>query len=380
MRHPFDELLALRQGEPCPQISIKSGKAIGVEDCLHLNIYVPSEIVVDPIDFNRQPKKLPVLVWFHGESIESFEYRKLSMLSSGSAKDLDPFIFLQKKLIVVTPQYRLGSLGFLSAKNEVLNGNMGLLDQVTALEWVQRYISYFGGDPTQITVMGQGSSATTLGLLSTSTSSRSLFHRMILMSGSPSSPLAFDTNEKLTLAEISKENNCPSNPPTQFVRCMQTKRVESIVMADNKLKMGKHLGKLRIPLPVIQKGPDGRYLPPLIHEDPLGKIEKGQFLNVPIIIGVTNSEMSGFLASLSGKQEVEFNSTIFTGSNVLRQFIRQVLARTPFNLDMESVSRLVTFEYFSGLNISERQEQAKDLIEEVNYIISLSNESKIVLK
>ncbi len=81
--------------------------------------------------------------------------------------------------------------------------------------------------------------------------------------------------------------------------------------------------------------------------------------------------MSGFLARLSGKQEVEFNSTIFSGSNVLRQFIRQVLSRTSFNLDLESVSRLVTFEYFAGLNIIERQEQAKDLTEEVNCMISL---------
>ncbi len=113
------QFVEVRVGEPCPQILIESGKAIGNEDCLHLNIYVPNEMVVDPIDFNRQPKKFPVLVWFHGESIESFEYRKLSMLSSGSAKDLDPFIFLQNKIIVVTPQYRLGSLGFLSATSEV---------------------------------------------------------------------------------------------------------------------------------------------------------------------------------------------------------------------------------------------------------------------
>ncbi len=58
--------------------------------------------------------------------------------------------------------------GFLSTSNEDLNGNMGLFDQLLSLEWVQRFIVDFGGDPNQVTVMGHGSSAMTIGLLATS--------------------------------------------------------------------------------------------------------------------------------------------------------------------------------------------------------------------
>lgn len=287
------------------------------------------------------------------------------MLTSGSAQDLDPLVFLQNKIIVVTPQYRLGSLGFLSVANEDLNGNMGLLDQITALEWVQRYMTYFGGDPNQITVMGQGSSAVTLGLLSTSTSTKSLFQRMILMSGSPASPFALDPNQKLTYLEIARQNNCPSFPTLQLVRCMQKRGMESLVQADAQLIQGKHLGKFKSPLPVIQKEHDARFLPPLIHENPIKRIAKGKFQNVPIMIGVTSSEMSGFLSSLAGRSESTLSSTLFSGSNVLRQFVREVLGRTLFGLNGESVAQLAAFEYFGGLNISERQEQAKDLVEEV---------------
>lgn len=112
---------------------------------------------------------------------------------------------------------------------------MGLFDQWSVLEWVQRYIGSFGGDSNQVTVMGQGSSATSLGLLALSTIPPGFFHRMILMSGSPASPLAVDSNENLTLAEVARQNSCPTFPTLQFVRCMQTKKMRSIILADEQL-------------------------------------------------------------------------------------------------------------------------------------------------
>lgn len=118
---------------------------------------------------------LPVLVWFHGESFSYTESGKLSVLSSGSAKELDPTHFLFQNIIVVTPQYRLGSLGFLNVGKEFINGNMGLQDQLLALEWTQNFISSFGGDPNRVTAMGHGSSAMTLGILATTSRGESTF-------------------------------------------------------------------------------------------------------------------------------------------------------------------------------------------------------------
>ncbi|CAL8125174.1 unnamed protein product [Orchesella dallaii] len=361
LKLPVSGFRALRNAEPCPQISAQ-GTVIGSEDCLKMNIFIPGENGDDP---KNKGNKLPVLVWFHGESLERFAKGKFSVLSSGSAEDLQPDVFLQNKILVVTPQYRLGSLGFLSVANEDLNGNMGAFDQLLALEWVQRFIPSFGGDASQITVMGQGSSASTIGLLATSEMARGLFHRLILMSGVPISPISLDTNQKLTFAEIALQNSCPSFPTLQFVRCMQKRQAESIILADQQLTKGRHLGKFRSPSAVIQKEDDGRFLPPLIDKDPATKISLGRFETVPVIIGITSSEMSGFLPSLAGKPQEMLSSTIFSGTSVLKQFIRAILSRSSFGLDADLVAQLVSFEYFAGLNVSERQDQAKDLVEEM---------------
>lgn len=117
-------------------------------------------------------EKYPVLVWFHGQSLKETENKKFGILSSGSARELETDVFVQHNIIVVTPQYRLGTLGFLSTANEDLNGNAGLFDQLLALEWVQRFVADFGGDVSQVTLMGQGSSGVTGGLLALSNLSR----------------------------------------------------------------------------------------------------------------------------------------------------------------------------------------------------------------
>jgi len=144
---------------------------------------------------------------------------------------------------------------------------------------------------------------------------------------------------------------------------------------------------MKLPLPVIQKDADGRFLPPIIYRHPSATIAQGNIEPVPMIIGVSSSEMSGFLASkpevffitlcfyynlmilidikgIAGKTTTdEINRTIFSSDTVLKHFIRSILSRN--FVDPELLSDLVAFEYFSGLNVTERHEQAKDLVEEV---------------
>lgn len=62
---------------------------------------------------------------------------------------------LERDIVLVVPQYRLGPLGFLATKSDTIPGNAGVLDVLLALEWVQKYISQFGGDPEQVTAMSQ---------------------------------------------------------------------------------------------------------------------------------------------------------------------------------------------------------------------------------
>ncbi|KAF2688793.1 alpha/beta-hydrolase [Lentithecium fluviatile CBS 122367] len=116
--------------------------ALGNEDCLFLNVYAPSKA-----------KNLPVFFWIHGGGYGLF-----------SATDLDPTEFIAKNnngFIAVIIQYRLGAFGFLSSDDVKKGGalNAGLLDMNFALQWVQKYIKKFGGDPNRVTVAGESAGA-----------------------------------------------------------------------------------------------------------------------------------------------------------------------------------------------------------------------------
>ena len=109
----------------------------GNEDCLFLSVYAPANA-----------KKLPVLVWIHGGGYG---------LGSGN-QDLTQIINTNNNgFIGVAIQYRLGAFGFLSSDEVHRFGtpNAGILDQTFALQWVQSYISLFGGDPTRVTISGE---------------------------------------------------------------------------------------------------------------------------------------------------------------------------------------------------------------------------------
>jgi para-nitrobenzyl esterase len=140
------------------------------EDCLTLNVWAPE--VVDP----EQP--LPVMVWIHGGAHVN-----------GSGRT-DGSTFARDGVVLVAINYRLGRFGVfghpeLSAAltGEVPTANFGLLDQIAALQWVQREIRAFGGDPGRVTIFGVSAGGTYVNLLMVSPLARGLFHGAIAESG-----------------------------------------------------------------------------------------------------------------------------------------------------------------------------------------------------
>ncbi|XP_039618330.1 carboxylesterase 5A-like [Polypterus senegalus] len=107
------------------------------EDCLYLNIYTPAE--------SNKESRLPVMVWIHGGGL----MMGAATIYDGSA------LAAYENVVVVVIQYRLGILGFLSTGDDHCRGNWGLLDQIAALQWVQRNIKTFGGDPDSVTIFGE---------------------------------------------------------------------------------------------------------------------------------------------------------------------------------------------------------------------------------
>ena len=139
------------------------------EDCLYLNIWTPSI---------STEKKIPVMVWIHGGGF---------LNGSGSFIEYNGAELSKRGVVVVTFNYRLGPLGFISHKElesrDMLSGNYGTLDQIAVLEWIQRNISNFGGDRDNVTIFGESAGAMSVGLLSTSTRALGLFHKAICESG-----------------------------------------------------------------------------------------------------------------------------------------------------------------------------------------------------
>uniref|UniRef100_A0A2S2QI72 Carboxylic ester hydrolase n=1 Tax=Sipha flava TaxID=143950 RepID=A0A2S2QI72_9HEMI len=142
---------------------------LGSEDCLYLNVYTPTLPKIGV-------KNLPVMVWIPGGGFSS---------GHGGMRLYGPKYLMDKDVVLVTINYRIGILGFLSVEDDVLPGNYGLKDQVLALRWVQENIANFGGDNKQVTLFGESAGGVSVGLHLLSPLSKGLFHKAILQSGSP---------------------------------------------------------------------------------------------------------------------------------------------------------------------------------------------------
>ncbi|XP_055715412.1 neuroligin-4, Y-linked-like [Phlebotomus papatasi] len=195
------------------------------EDCLYLNVFSPMHAAT-------ADKKLPVVVFIHGESFE---------WNSGNPYD-GSVLASYGDLVVVTLNYRLGILGFLNANPSphirARVANYGLMDQMAALHWVQQNIAKFGGDPGAVTLAGHGSGAACINFLMTSpTMVPGLFHRAILLSGSAYASWAIVEDPVVYALKLAKELNC-SIPQDmiksheQIVDCLRDIPLEELLAVD----------------------------------------------------------------------------------------------------------------------------------------------------
>ncbi|WP_340643939.1 carboxylesterase family protein [Phenylobacterium sp.] len=135
------------------------------EDCLNLNVFTPA----------TDGAKRPVMVWIHGGGFtHGAGYEPL--YDGGPLAE-------RGDVVVVSLNYRLGALGFLSIPEAGIPGNAGLLDQVAALKWVADNIAAFGGDPEQVTIFGESAGAAAVSCLVAMPAAKGLFGRAILQSG-----------------------------------------------------------------------------------------------------------------------------------------------------------------------------------------------------
>ncbi|KAL0969976.1 hypothetical protein UPYG_G00235470 [Umbra pygmaea] len=281
-----------RYGNSCPQpvdtslpgfsgTEIWNPNTIQSEDCLYLNIWTPSISTSSPTS-----SLAPVLVWIYGggyttgtASLDMYDGRFLSQ-SEG--------------VVVVSMNYRLGPLGFLSLPDsEVANGNAGMLDQQLALQWVANNIAAFGGDPSEVMLFGESAGSASVGLHLLSPGSRGLFKRAVLQSGSPNAPWAVLTQQQAWNRSLSlgKLVGCPLAPVALLEECLQTAPVEDLIIQQLNAPATPSLIE-----PPFRPSVDGGFLPDM----PEVLLRKGHFLKTEVLIGLNKDEGTYFLFGTPG--------------------------------------------------------------------------------
>lgn len=287
LKYSSEVLDASKMGPPCFHISYSSSwnwaasKRDESEDCLHLNVWAP-EIACD--NSTKASSLKPVIIFIYGGGFSigatDWEFYDGSVLAAYG------------DVVMVSMNYRLGPLGFLNADNEDIPGNMGLLDQQMAIQWMYRNARSFCGDPGHIVLVGESAGAVSAGLHLISPMSKHMVKRVILQSGSPLWDTPDNTGDgvkKATeLAEIFKCSNATHNFVNHsgaVVSCLRD------VDAGTLFRVAQEtLGK-RVLTYHPRSGDE--FLPMNAHE----ALRKGLFKSSDVMLGVNKDEGSIFVAN-----------------------------------------------------------------------------------
>jgi len=285
------------------------------EDCLYLNVWTPAKMTSD---------RLPVMVWIYGGAFRFGE---------GSNPQYDGENLAHRGVVVVTFNYRVGPFGFLAhpllSKESEHNssGNYGLLDQIAALQWIQKNIAAFGGDPNRVTIFGQSAGATSVLWLMASPLTNGLFQRAISQSayeGTAFSALQenkYGNEPKEKMGEqLAKDLGCDNAPDP--IACMRDKSAEEVLKAGTP--------------PTDVLAPGYRYEPCVdgwVETDlPLNIFEAGKQQDVPLMIGSMADEWALF--QLLAKPSVDSYKTFV--QNTFGDKAQQVLTTYPASNDNEA--------------------------------------------
>lgn len=290
-----------------PTTNQYSGAEVTSEDCLYLNVWSP------PRPSSGQPSgrgKAPVIVYLHGGAF---------FVGAGSMPLYDGSAVAARGAVFVNLNYRLGLLGFLAHPElsretpHGTSGNYGLRDQIAALAWVRDNIARFGGDPGNVTIVGQSAGAGSVLALQASPLARGLFHRAVGMSGgsfglsgTPLRGLAAAERDGTRIAELLKAGSL----------------AELRSLPADRLTLPRGPGT-----PAIGPIEDGEVLPA-----PLAAIfAAGRQSDVPLLLGFTRDETLGGFGAVADLADYRAKAAARFGPRA-----EQFLALYPAAIDAEA--------------------------------------------
>ncbi|SKA94481.1 para-nitrobenzyl esterase [Agreia bicolorata] len=246
-------------------------------DCLNLNIWTP----------RADAQARPVMVWIHGGGYVGGS--NSSGLNNGAelAATFD--------VVVVSINYRLGALGYLQLGHLLGEefadaGNLGVLDQIAALEWVRDNIAAFGGDPQCVTVFGESAGGAAVATLLGTPRTEGLFHRAIVQSGTAERARGLPESEAITAAFLEA-----AGLTEETAHRLLDLPLDQVLAAQQRFADSFARGVVGLALP-FQPTIDGRVL----SEMPLDAVRRGVNGGVPLLVGTNRNETSIFTEPMSG--------------------------------------------------------------------------------
>ena len=254
---------------PQPEVEVSS-YYYQDENCLYLNVWKP---------LKAPAEKKPVILWIHGGA---YAYGG----TVDPLYDFHNFVEENPDVIVVSAAYRLGVFGFLhlshlpDGKDYPDAQNLGLMDQLKALKWVHENIAAFGGDPDNVTLMGESAGGGSVTSLSLVEGSHQYFNKVIALSGNPCLSIS-------TEAAVAATNELMEALGCKTVADLKKMDAQDLVAAATEL----------LPLRTVPER-DGRLLP----KNPWEAVAGGALKDITFLQGVNKDEMNFFLVTMGGPE------------------------------------------------------------------------------
>ncbi|KJH43165.1 ribosomal protein L23 [Dictyocaulus viviparus] len=327
---PTNPYMAFQYGASCaqdvenrPQVSIDDPYPFIVnEDCLYLNVFSPDVSIVSGISY-------PVIVFFHGGNFQT-----------GSASEWPAHGLASRGMVVVTANYRLGALGFMSLGDST-SGNYGIMDQRIALRWVRDHIASFGGDPQAVTLVGHDAGAVSVGMHMLSPLSKSLFRSAAMMSGAEVSyhsyigkpSLAFNNTIKL-----GRYLGCTQSIAFDVWNCILSRSTNDIVRATTNIPIeyNRYLFLPTVDGTIIPKNPLW-----ILNNAPTGLTTVPSA--VPLLIGMNAHDGSEVI--LEDRLLGEFNNFNNVDQEYFRSYVLEYSFRHNYSMNREAIMEAIIDRY-----------------------------------
>ena len=251
------------------------------EDCLFVNVWTPA---------TRANERLPVMVWIHGGGFTA---------GTPAEKLYDGEWLARKGVVVVSVAYRLGVFGYLahselSAESDRrVSGNYGLLDMIAGLQWVQKNIAAFGGDPRRVTIFGESAGAIAVSQLCASPLAKGLFHAAISQSGGSFGPVRAGGGPGENMQPLDAAEKAGAawalSAGASTLKELRAMPAETLLAASQRAR--------GVSWPIT----DGWVIP----DDQYRLYEAGRYIDVPVLIGYNSDEGATFGAPASQQAYVD---------------------------------------------------------------------------